>query len=192
MSLTDELLKRFTHHLEINERVLAALYVQIQRREADKVPGKWQPYTVLVLCPTAGTQVLPLQILRDEARRNTLAIVNYGTDDCLIGNEPFDPVSILQQWSDPNNPNTVLPAPNQVVKIGFLPAGGTISIESHGGVWAYNVNTSSIAGASGALLTIVENLYQIPRVMPAASGVSTPTAGLAWEGYTDNGAKVLR
>lgn len=186
MSLSDDILKHFTKHLEVNNRLLSAMYVQQQRVQADRVPGTWRPYTVFVKnnSTSIGTQT-PIQIFRDEPRRKTLSILNQGADDCLISAVPFDPVSILQQLSDPANPDTVLPAANQVVEIALLQSGSSLTIESRGGAWAWNLSSS------GALLSMVENLYFLPRIIPNPTNV-VPVSGIAWEGYESNGAKSLR
>jgi len=176
-----DLVDHFNHAIDSNNKLIAALYERLQRVEADKVPAEWRPYTIKVLSPTTPT-TRATQILRAEPRRNSAAIYNQGPDDLLVNNAYFDPDSILQQLSDPANPDTVAPAPGQMVEIALLPSGSHMSIDSIGSVWAFNL------ASGGAVVSIFESLYQAAKTgIPTMYGES----GLLHQNYDADGKKVI-
>jgi hypothetical protein len=184
--LLSDLLHVFNKHLEDNNILLHRLYDHWQRIEADKTPGQWRPTTILLNCAT-----LPIgspgsfQIMRAEPRRKSADVFNQGPDDIFISNLEFDGPSIKQGISDPANPDTVLPAPLQVVEIGILPSGSATTINSTGSIFAFNL------ASSGALLSILENLYQGSASIPQR--ITQPGMdGVQGQGYGSTGVKVLR
>src|ERR1700722_5471356 len=92
--------------------LLAHLYKTMQQSEADKTPHSENFYTVNVIAPAVPPTAW--QMLPRNGTRKFLSINNMGPSDLLIGNGWFDPVSILQQVSDPANPSVVLPSPLQM------------------------------------------------------------------------------
>ena len=144
--------------------LLEASYLQTQELEANKTPNESRPYTVNLSCPSEPN-LHPLQVLGRNPNRSSLTIYNVGAGSCFYHHTMFDPTSILQQFSDPANPNTVLPAYNQVVQIGYLPSGASVTINSTEPLWALN------HGAT-CLLTIIESVYaKAGKQQPGFDGV---------------------
>ena len=145
-------------NLERNNRMLNrlttlidTLFLQIQEAESEKTPAKLRPYTINLSAPqTPNPQVV--QIMPRNAARDSLSIYNVGPGSLIWSNTWFDPTSMLQQFSDPAHPNTITPLANQLIEIGYLPSGGSVSINSTEAIMAYNVG-------GVALLTITESSY---------------------------------
>lgn len=181
-----DVLKRMNEHLDRSNRTAMILYDFLQRQEADKVAGMWSPTTVLVNCSTlSNDDGKSFQILRNSPVRKSMNVYNMGPDDCLIDNNPFDGPSIMQQLSDPANPDVVLPAPLQVIATGLLPSGASINIDGSGPLFVYNL------ASSGALLTVYETLYAA-----RSTGAQHPKP-LGWDGllhqsYIGNGVKAVQ
>jgi hypothetical protein len=156
--------------------LLAHLYKVQQQKEADKAPHNVRTYTVNVVCPTApptAWQMLP----RNGARKD-VGLINTGPSDLLFCNKQFDPGSILQQISDPQSPDIVLPAPLQMVEIGILASGSTVTLTSTNPVWVYNTKA---AGNLGALISILEDVFSVPNRLPTEPG----SDGRTFQGYAE-------
>lgn len=153
-------LTRTNHALNNLNKLLALIYYQTQESKAQETPGAERPYTINLSAPGPGD----VQLLPNNGARQKVGVYNQGPGDLLFSNQHFHPASILQQLSDPNHPNTILPAPNQVVNIGLLPNGASATWYSTSAIWVYNVG-------GNCLLSMLESIYVTPKSV------------------TDNGAK---
>lgn len=160
--------------------LLAHLYKVQQQREADKTPHDLRVYTVNVVCPS-GPNPQAMQVLPRNGTRKQVTIFNSSaaasSSDVLISAKQFDPQSILQLISDPGNPDTVLPAPMQVVEIAILAAGAApVTLITTAPIWVYNTKVTTNLGA---LLTMYEQNYVVPNRQPTEAG----SDGRIFQGY---------
>jgi hypothetical protein len=164
IELNDQL-ARFNTHADRLIKIIERYQIAQQINEATKVPTRQRFYTVNVDAITAPPTVV--QVLRRDPLRKEVSFINDGPSTCLINNQWFDPTSIQQQFSDPTNPSTVPPVANQIIQIGYLAVGGTLTFQGQEGIWVFNNSPSS-----GALLSIIETIYSSP------AKDATPTPGL--------------
>lgn len=178
-----DILEKIADHLEKSNEKLDKLYMHWQHIEANKTPAQFRPSVINLVVPTSPTPI-SWQIVRSESRRSEIAIINLGPDDILYSNENFDPLSILQDFSDPNAPAAVLPAPLETIHIGFAPSGSSFVIDSRSSIWAYNIQ------GAGALLSIIDTTYESRNtsLTPERGSID----GMAHQGYVANGQKALR
>ena len=116
--LLHDSINRQTEAVKLLTKWLEETYLQTQLKESQKRPRKVNIYTVnvnAVSTGASGAAKATFQTLPRNDERYDFAVVNSGPGDLLFNTENFDPVSIFQQFSDPNAPDTVLPVPNQVV-----------------------------------------------------------------------------
>lgn len=144
------------------QAAMLAHYLMKQLTEARKIPGKTELLTVNLWNPIDPPTAL--QILPKNERRDSVAIVNGGPSDIIFSEKWFDPTSILQLFNDPNDPDAVTPGFNQVISIGFLISGQSVSLDGTLGVWAYSLG--STAGSNqNAIIGLADSLYVVGDVM---------------------------
>ena len=151
-----DMLAEVTHNSRFLMQAMA-WYLKEQSEQAAQTPALAQLITFNLLNP-----ILPspqaLQVLPKNERRYKVGFANYGPADILISEKYFDPVSILQLFSDPNAPDAILPGYNQAIPIGFLEAGTNVTVNGTVGVWAYSLG--STAGSNkNAILSIMDSIY---------------------------------
>src|ERR1700677_4007808 len=101
MGALDDTLRRIEAHMDQSNKLLYLMYQRTQLVEADKTPGRGEPYTVNLQNPILPSpQALPL--LPRNPSRNQLGIINYGPSDILFHTANFDPLTILTEVSDPS------------------------------------------------------------------------------------------
>lgn len=155
---------------DLNSQALRAIayYLGRQREEARKTPGITRVTTINLLNPTAPPTAL--QIVPKNDKRESVAITNAGPADCIFSERWFDPTTILQWFSDPNDPSTPTPGFNQMVPIGYLIKGNSVTLDGTTGVWAYSL-ASATGSNQNAILSIADSIYD------ATTGVPMSMAG---------------
>jgi hypothetical protein len=153
--ILNDSLRRQNAVLEKLEHWLELAAIATQEGKSTETPRKFRPYTANIqnnLGQPTGVTALAFQLMPRNNARDSFSLQNLGPGDLLFSNTQFDPSSILQQISDPNHPNAILPAPMQVVEIGLLYSGGAVSINSSEALWVSNVGGNCV-------LSIVETVY---------------------------------
>lgn len=173
--LNDSIVRQ-TKVLDKLEKWIELSAIAEQEKQSTETPRKYRPYCVNVVAPTVAP-ILAVQVMPRNQARDSLSLYNAGPGTILFLNQWFDPASILQQFSDPAHPNTFLPAPNQVVEIGYLPVGSSTSIDSTESVWCWNNSTN-------ALLVIVEAVYDRAGSIKSATFPIPGLDGALGAGYT--------
>lgn len=148
-------LKRLEEHFSIVNmtmenvnKLLTLIYFQTQEHKAQETPGKLEPVTVN-LDLASGSRAI--QILPNNGYRQEIGIYNSGPGDLVFNSSHFDS-SIFQQFSDPSDPDAVTPPPNQLIRIGYLPSGASMTVKSSASLWGLNIN-------GAALITCLESVY---------------------------------
>lgn len=155
------------NHVAALAQAVGVLYWSQQQKEATKTAATTFPRSINVQVPTVGgvVRVEPIQIMPDNSRRDELSIVNVGPSDIYYANKWFDPNSINQQMTEPNLAITPAPAVNpvgfnQMVDVGILLVGGSVTLRTSSPIWVYNVNaTATSAAGRNALLSVVETVF---------------------------------
>lgn len=147
-TIINDNITRQNHLLEKLTQLINAAYLQVQELESEKTPSKVRPFTFNLLTTGNGSH----QLMPRNASRDSLTIYNVGTGSCIWSNTRFDLTSILQQFSDPAHPDTIAPAPMQMIEIGYLPSGSTVTINSTEAIYVASIGAA-------ALLTILETVY---------------------------------
>lgn len=152
--------------LEHLTRMIDAAYMQIQEAESEKTPNRLRPYTVNISAPTTPAP-LCVNVMPRNPSRDSMSLYNVGTGSVIWSNTWFDPTSILQQFSDPAHPGSNTPLANQIIEIGYVPSGASVTINSTEPLYCYNVG-------GNALVTIVESMY----VKPGSLSATIPVPGI--------------
>lgn len=151
-----DMLAEVTHNSRFLMQAMA-YYLKEQSKQAAQTAGIAQLTTFNLLNPISP-QPQALQVVPKNERRYKVGLANYGPADILISEKYFDPTTILQWLSDPNDPDTILPGYNQAVPIGLLPSGNNVTVNGTVGVWAYSLG-SSAGSNKNAILSIMDSIY---------------------------------
>jgi hypothetical protein len=158
MGNLEEELKDFLHHsATVNQLMLS--YFQEQLKEQNRTPENSPPrvynlWNVVLPSPTA------LQIVPGNPARYKVGIANSGPSNILYSTNWFDPISVLRNFSDPLDPDTVTPGYNQAIEMGFLLAGMAVEVNSIRSIWAYSLG-SQAGSNQNAILSIQDSLYKV-------------------------------
>lgn len=162
--------QRIEAHMKWSHAYQKALYDREQLKEATKTPSRSRPITFNLwnpISPPIALQLLPKNDLRQE-----VGLINYGPADILFSNQHFDPGTILQQLSDPNDPDAIVPGYNQAIQIGLLMAGSNVNLQASEGVWAYSLGSAANANQN-ALISLQETIFRsgsVRRTVSEANG----------------------
>lgn len=171
----EDVLAKIEQNIRHNNALLGAMYKQTQQKEAQKAPHNSRAYTINVVCPTLPLPLAMQMLPRNDARKD-VGLTNLGGSDLLFSEIQFDPSSILQLLNDPSTPDTVIPAPMQVIRIGLLKSGAAVTLTNAAPVWVYNL---SVTNGVGALVSILEDVFSVPNRLPSPPG----TDGMAFQNY---------
>lgn len=130
--------------LRWNAQVLAAVYNQIQEQEAEKVPGDWNPYHIVV------GALDTVQILQANPKRSSVAIKNDGGAVVLLGSTYFEPTSAVNDYN--------LGAYGSVGRYYPLAVGESVTLNSTGPVYGYCVGFTT-GGTTFAILRAIESIF---------------------------------
>lgn len=156
---SDEKVDRLLDSLDKQSKQNAMLYRALQIREAVKTPDATIFQTVKVACELLGANPLPFQIIGQQHKRFELSIVNNGPSDIFLAAENFDPTSIFQQLSDPNETGTLAPGGLQIVSVAIIESGQNWTGRTASGLWAYNIGATASPTPLDATLSISGTSY---------------------------------
>lgn len=167
----DELMAELSRSMHLNRIVLGTMWQWIQKKEADKTPDDWQPYTVFVP-PTgagAGPQAQALQVVGHNVNRGGLAILNNGPAA----------VALCSRSQDINEALTLDVNETTVGTFPFilLPSGQSTIIGTRGAVYAISMSATQAAG-----LSVVETVYSTQT-----GGVPNPSVPIGHAALLEKG-----
>lgn len=131
--------------LRWNTAYLANLYNQMQEKEAEKVPGDWKPYRIIV------GALDTVQILQGNPRRSSVAIKNDGAAVVLLGPKYFEPSAATEDYN--------LAAYGSVGNYYPVAVGESVTLNTTGPVFAYAIGFTT-GGTTFATLRAVESLFE--------------------------------
>lgn len=165
MTNIDKELARLNKTLDMQIRVMAALFQAMQTKESDKIPNEWESGTMNL--STAHT----LNIAPRNRQRQSISIQNQGPSNVLLSNKPFDgPAMTELLGSYPLNLS---------VDVSLLSAGASFNVNTKGPVFGYAVGYGT--ENPNAVLTIVQTVFSVPT-MPSPPFV----AGMQSQGILEN------
>jgi hypothetical protein len=130
--------------LHYNSSVLAAVYNRIQEQEAEKVPGDWKPYRIIV------GALDTVQVLQGNPKRSSVAIKNDGAAVVLIGPAYFEPTSATEDFN--------LAAYGSVGNYYPIAVGESVTLNTTGPIYAYCIGYTT-GGTTFATVRAVESLF---------------------------------
>lgn len=192
----DQALHHLAEELRLHRGMMALQYQREQAKESRKTPGNGRPYTIDLQNPILP-QPQALMLLPRNPLRFNVGINNLGPGDILFHTQNFDPDTILNQISDPND-STPFPyavhfnTPNQMVEIGILPSGQSVTLRTTSSIWAFDLG-ALLDSPLDALLSLVEVNYDTDTTTPLPNG----HAGREWSGrstdaYADDAGTLVK
>lgn len=148
---------------------LQQLHYRIQQGKAEETPTEWEPAYINLDVPDGNA----FQLYGHNGRRSGFTIQNLGPSDCLYNSKRFDVAQVLNSYLQGAGST-------QVIRIGVVKSGSTVSLKSTSGLWVYNVNHGS--GSPQCLLNIVETLY-----VAGSIDSHTDAGGQGWAGQQVKG-----
>jgi hypothetical protein len=143
--------------IQYNNQLMEA-FLRVQLRKARETPALTKLTTFNLQNPTSPAPTA-LQILTKNDKRASVGIYNTGPADILIAEQWFDPTTVLQWFSDPLDPDTILPGFNQSIPIGFLGATQPrLTLDGTTGLWAYSLG-SQASSNKNAVVSLADSVY---------------------------------
>ena len=159
----DDLFAQMSESMHLNRVVLGTMWQWIQKKEADKTPDDWEPYTTFVPPSTV------LTVVGHNIQRASLSIVNNGPVSVALANKNFDP----QEAINLNTAETVQGTFPFLVLI----SGQSVTIGSRGSLYAV-----SLSSTQSTQLSVVETVYSTPTGTFANPAVPIGHAALLEKG----------
>ena len=165
MTNVDRELARLNKTMDMQVRVMAALYQAMQVRESDKIPNEWEPTTMNL--SSAHT----LNIVPRNRNRQSVSIQNQGPSNVILSFKDFD---------GPYYTELLATYPlNLTIDAALLSAGASFNVNTKGPIFGYAVGYGTTNPNS--VLTIVQTIFAVPT-----SPTPPYVAGMQNQGILEN------